>query len=97
MMVRKIFKIIIYKLKQYYRLSAGITIVSGSREAKEIKIWSISECECVNTIKVRTDSINCLKIYVTYPQLIKNESNYFIKLCHVIEKSNNRCWRRWNN
>jgi len=45
-------------------ISIGITIASGSREAKEIKIWSIDKCECENTIKLKTDSINCLKIYV---------------------------------
>ena len=42
----------------------GSTIASGSREAKEIKIWSIDKCECENTIKLKTDAINCLKINV---------------------------------
>ena len=44
--------------------SDGSTIASGSRESKDLKIWSVEECECINTIKLKTDSINCLKLYV---------------------------------
>ncbi len=45
--------------------SDGFTIASGCRESRDLKIWSVEECECINTIKLKTDSINCLKLYVT--------------------------------
>jgi hypothetical protein len=39
-------------------------MVSGGSDDRLIKIWSVEDLECINTFKVKSDSINCLKIYV---------------------------------
>ena len=39
-------------------------IVTGSKEDKLLKLWSIDDLECVTTIKYKPDSISCLKLYV---------------------------------
>lgn len=41
----------------------GTLIATGSDDDKLIKIWSVEDCECVNTIKSRAASINCIKLY----------------------------------
>lgn len=50
-----------------YRITAfdtnGSIIATGSNDEKLIKVWSVEECECVNTIKLKADSVNCILIY----------------------------------
>ena len=50
----------------FIHISLGSIIATGSNDEKLIKVWSVEECECVNTIKLKADSVNCILIYVKY-------------------------------
>lgn len=44
--------------------SDGSIILSASSDENLIKCWSISECDCIYSLKSPIDTINALKIHV---------------------------------
>ncbi len=43
----------------------GYIIVSGSADEKNVKVWSIEDCECLYTIKSHLGSISSIKMNVS--------------------------------